>query len=81
MLKSGAPYGRVGENMAKQDLHGGSRLLDSLLYDEEPVSANLWLDDDFLLTGDGDPQAERRPRGLWAVEAPQPWYRWRGKTA
>ena len=67
--------------MATQHLHGGSRLLDSLLYDEELVPAKLWLDDEYLLTGDGDPKAERRSRGLWAVETPQPWYRWRRKTA
>ena len=62
-------------------LHGGSILLDSLLYDNEQVPANPWLDDEYLLTSDNDPNSEARALGLWAVAAPQPWYRWPRKTA
>ena len=55
---------------------GGSLLLDSLLYDEEPVPANLWLDDEYLLVRVSDSGFDAMTRSRWAIAAPpQLWYR------
>lgn len=61
---------------AQRKLQGGSRLLDSLLYDEESVPVKPWFDDDYL--PDVDAAAVARHS---AEVGREPWYRWRWMTA
>ena len=57
-------------------LQGGSVLLDSLLYEEETVPANLWLDDEYLLVRVSESGFDAMARSLWAAASPpQLWYR------